>query len=440
MADLPPAPDGVQKWLRQEDWEALTKAWSDAEAQAIAWAEGSDNEEQRMEELWQEANNSASFQASPSQGSLPPLSQTSSKMGRTKTKKIPWNEGSNSFGFVPDDDHRKPMPLRRYFDPIPGENTIPRHYRGDGKPQGKLSGKKCEMPLNLQSRRSWVENWEQCVSPDNEGLHPHLRTYFDRRGLESCYRQRPTVDATTKKMRPRTPQRPTTREKILRFRSLSEPSLQESSTMSGAGTEEPEVEIGTAGRHTGGMNWGTRCQTYGTADFKVTKPKVNGVRQPPTHKMPWVNDFAVTVNSDNEILNPLLRHYFDADGLEASYRNRGMHYGRPPRSVFGLFPGQKPRKPSMDSGSSWDSVRSSLLDQLSYSSLLDTPTGGLPGVRRLDAVNLGTLGASASAPNLGGTGSVRSGSLGGGSAYLDNDGWQDFEDGVVRDVSGRSMS
>lgn len=357
-----------------------------------------------MEELWQEAN-SASFQNSVSVGSLPPLSQTSSQMRKSKQQKpqrVKWDEGFNLLG----SDHRKPTALRRYFDEIPGENTIPKGYRGDG--DHTSLGKAFKAPAHLQARRPWVETHEQTVSGDNEALHPHLRSYFDRRGLESCYRQRPNVDATTKRMRPRTPQRPTTREKILRFRSLSEPSLQDSSVMSG-GSSGQEEELGAEGRHHGGINWGARCLMTGTDDFKVNMKGADGEPQ----KLPWVTDHQVTVCTDNVILNPMLRHYFDKDGLESSFRNRGMHYGRKPKPIMGVTPGKKKRRGSMDTSSSWDSVRSSLLDNLSYTSLMSSSTpGGLPGVRRLDAANLGSM--SASAPNLGRSdGSARSGSLGG---------------------------
>lgn len=180
--------------------------------------------------------------------------------------------------------------------------------------------------------------------------------------------------------------------------------------MSGDSSNQEE-ELGCDGRHKGGINWGARCLQYGTDSFKVKLEPVNGVPQP---KIPWVADHQVTVCTDNVILNPMLRHYFDKDGLESSFRNRGMHYGRQPRPVMGVTPGKKKRRSSMDSSSSWDSVRSSLLDNLSYTSLMSSSTpGGLPGVRRMDATNLGGS-MSASAPNLGRSeGSARSGSFGG---------------------------
>lgn len=183
------------------------------------------------------------------------------------------------------------------------------------------------------------------------------------------------------------------------------------------GSSKPDEVIGTEGRHSGGVHWGARCQMLNTADYKVKQKK--GMEQP----IPWVTDHNVSVATDNVILNPMLRHYFDADGLESSFRNRGMHYGRAPRAIFGTVPG-KNRKSSLDSSSSWDSIRSSLLDQLSYKSLTESSTpGGLPGVRTLNRDNIGKL--SQSAPSLG-TGSIRSDSIGGGSAgYLGEDGYMD---------------
>lgn len=186
-------------------------------------------------------------------------------------------------------------------------------------------------------------------------------------------------------------------------------------------SSKPDEVIGTEGRHSGGVHWGARCQMLNTADYKVKPKRVNGIMTEQT--IPWVTDHNVSVATDNTILNPMLRHYFDCDGLESSFRNRGMHYGRKPRAIFGAVPG-KNRKESLDSSSSWDSIRSSLLDQLSYKSLTESSTpGGLPGVRHLNRDNIGKL--SQSAPSLG-TGSIRSDSIGGGSAgYLGEDGYMD---------------
>jgi len=258
------------------------------------------------------------------------------------------------------------------------------------------------------------------VSPDNEALHPHLRSYFDRRGLESCYRQRPVIDLTSKKLRPRTPGRPSTREKIMKFRSTSEPSLGQGSSMS---ADDEEEKIGVEFRHTGGIHWGGRCQMTGT-----DKPKAPVVKHPVTGevmKIPWVNDHHNSVSTDNSILHPALRHYFDVDGVESSFRNRGLQDGRPmrfPRAIFGelterekadVMAGRPRKKTSLNSSASWDSIHSSLLEKLSFSSLTDGNTpSGLPGVRRSPGKGLGSRSPDPNpSPQVLATGSVGSGSL-----------------------------
>lgn len=351
---LPPAPEAVQKWLRKEDWEALTKAWQEAETQAILWAEASDSEEARMEELYQEASQ-ASFRPSASVTSLPPLSNPGMKMRRKKPLRK-WDEAFSLMG----KDTGKPPSMRRYFDGVPNENTVvgfhAKGFKADIDPKKKAKG--FAPPEHLKSRRSWVETHEQTVSGDNESLHPHLRSYFDRRGLESCYRQRPHVDAVTPVFKPRTPGRPSTRELLMRW-TVSEPSLATGSVMSSQSAGIEDEPGGVEGRHRGGIHWGPRCQMLGTADFKV-KSKHDKAASP---VIPWVMDHHVGVAVDNSGLNPMLRHYFDADGLESSFRNRGHHYGRPPRDEMGraLEALRKKRsKMASSSGGSgdYDSVRS----------------------------------------------------------------------------------
>merc|ERR1712113_1104629 len=107
-------------------------------------------------------------------------------------------------------------------------------------------------------------------------------------------------------------------DKILKW-SISEPALHGSE-------DELDVKL----RAKGNIHWGGRCLRYG--------PQCH-LRQSPTgEKIPWVYDHHRSETEDNEILNPLLRHYFDADGIESSFRNRGRHYGRPTRSIFGQTP------------------------------------------------------------------------------------------------------
>lgn len=206
----------------------------------------------------------------------------------------------------------------------------------------------------------------------------------------------------------------------MRFRSTSEPSLGQGSVMS---ADDEEEKIGVEFRHTGGISWGARCQMTGT-----TKPKAPPVKHPVTgeiKKIPWVMDHHSSVTSDNEILHPALRHYFDIDGVESSFRNRGICDGRPfrfPRAIFGelseqekadVMAGRPRRKPSVNSSTSWDSIHSSLLEKLSFSSLTDENTpSGLPGVRRAPGQGLGSRSPDPNpSPQVFATGSVGSGSL-----------------------------
>merc|ERR1719409_335073 len=103
----------------------------------------------------------------------------------------------------------------------------------------------------------------------------------------------------------------------MRYRSISEGSLGQGSVMSTQSSNHDEEEqIGVEGRHTGGVNWGARCRDLGTDAYKI---KQNGV----TQKVPWVLDHHVSVATDNVILNPTLRHYFDV-----YVNSRGTFCGR----------------------------------------------------------------------------------------------------------------
>jgi hypothetical protein len=334
---LPSHVDIMQNWLRKEDWEVLTKAWEEAEAQAIAWAEGSDEE---MPGVWEASQTSVTL-SSPSQGSLPKL--------KNQRRRPQWDEDFWQLG----NDHRKPQLLRRYFDSTPTQGTfsLPKSKRGEGHRSAVAST--FEPSQSLKSRQPWISTWEQTVSLDNEALHPHLRHYFDRRGLESSYRNRPEVDRVTKRLRCRTPTRPSTRDRILKFRSsASEPSLS-------SGRQAQDMDPDT-------MHWGARCRLYNSAEYKVEPRSINGVKQ----KVPWVADHHVSVADDNKILHPALRHYFAEDGIESSFRNRGIHYGRPHRAIFGAVPG---RKTSSENNSG--SIHTSSVDNVSL------PSCGVPGVR-----------------------------------------------------------
>eukprot|EP00930_Biecheleria_cincta_P022829 TRINITY_DN16595_c0_g1_i4.p1 TRINITY_DN16595_c0_g1~~TRINITY_DN16595_c0_g1_i4.p1 ORF type:complete len:396 (+),score=52.64 TRINITY_DN16595_c0_g1_i4:28-1188(+) len=292
-------PEAVQKWLKREDWEA--------EAQALQWAES--DMEGMDEEFWQEQGSFASSASSPSwqqgQGYSP------GGQRRRPRKRPDWDQDFNLLG----NDSRKPAPLRRYFDPIPAEIGPPTEAIRPGlRPKKDVERGADHDRYEALMGRGWLGWHEQVASVDNDGVHPFLRHYFDRRGLEASYRQRPHMDHSwLQKMKPRTPGRPSTRERLAKIlRGSSEPSLP-----SIGGAPEPPKSI----------HWGTRCLTYG--------PDTQVRQGPNGERLPWVYDHHRSEAEDNEGLNPLLRHYFDKDGLESSFRQRGRAYGRRVKSVFG---------------------------------------------------------------------------------------------------------
>lgn len=342
---LPPSmvPESVQKWLRREDWEALSKAWEEAEAEAISWVEGADLDG----EIWEEEDGSGqlSLASAPAMLARPPAAATPTSsvslppLRKNRGRRPKWDEEFHLLG----KDTRRPVPMRRYFDSLPAETTVPRYLRteelkvrelrpDDPKPTRRSAARSV---APMKDREPWCDLLTT-VSCDNDLLHPHLRHYFDRRGLEASYQNRPRLDKITRRLRPRTPQRPTTREKILKFRSISESTLSQADGTTSRVLdleEEQEDLLDIQGRHQGGIHWGTRCLFYGPErEVKLQRASPSS----PPARVPWVSDHHVSVSTDNEILNPMLRHYFDADGIESSFRNRGMHYGRPARDVLGL--------------------------------------------------------------------------------------------------------
>merc|ERR1719188_81802 len=82
--------------------------------------------------------------------------------------------------------------------------------------------------VSAKERPPWLDSWYQKASTDNDGIHPHLRHYFDRRGMESTFRQRPQLDhPSTRHIKPRSPGRPSTPEKLAKWtKTASAPSLQ----------------------------------------------------------------------------------------------------------------------------------------------------------------------------------------------------------------------
>lgn len=292
----------MQHWVREDDWSAVTQAYHQAEMQAYQWANGDgvdgfdalDFEIQRQRELLMQRR-------------------------RRRPKRPGWDTRHHLIPL----DAKNPPPLRRYFDAVPAENSEPKEppphpllkFVRPVQDSRMKTADPAEMKRLIEVEKQWCDSHHRDVTDDNPALHPHLRHYFDRRGLESSYRQRPHLENAPRLHRPRTPQRPSEREKILKWRSSSEPQL----------TNEMDVSA----RHHGSIVWGRRCLMYGP-DTKLRETADGS-------KIPWVNDFHRSESEDNEILNPLLRHYLDKDGLESSFRNRGRHYGRalPKIKAFG---------------------------------------------------------------------------------------------------------
>jgi len=320
-------PDVVQQWLRREDWEALSIAWAAAEAQAISWEEGDlddpfkDTFDEDFDESWPDVDFGTSQLAS-SQASTASPTFSSSEARPWKSRRKPWNEDFHLIG----QDTRKPAPLRRYFDSVPSETSPKREpVRLGLRPKAAMIRGEDEFGPDSPAE-PWNRTFGSLASTDNDGLHPHLRHYFDRRGLEATYKMRPHCDHKwLQALPPRSPDRPSTQEKLLR-RSSSEPALGGSSLTRKTGDDKLDVKA----RGMGSIPWGTRCLLFG--------PSTNVNQSPLGEKIPWVYDHGVTETDDNDILNPMLRHYFDADGIESSFRNRGRHYGRPTKMCFGIPP------------------------------------------------------------------------------------------------------
>lgn len=306
-------PEAVKKWLRKEDWDALTKAWEEAEAQAIQWAEGEDWDE----DLWEDEEDT-------------PSTLSTSTLGKTGRRPV-WDEAFSMLG----QDKGKPAPLRRYFDSLPSERSPwcpppgQRQYAANKKAPF-YDPEESPLGFNQRGQRVWCSTFSQNCSSDNDLLHPHLRHYFDRRGIESSYRQRPHVDKVAPYLRPRTPLRPTTRELVLRH-SVSEPDVR---------GKDAHDTMSAQSRGIGDITWSRRALLHGQ-DYKLRRPGeiLEKTEQGSAkHPVPWVADHHISVSDDNSSLNPMLRHYFDAEGLESSYKNRGHHHGRAKRRVFGKIP------------------------------------------------------------------------------------------------------
>lgn len=351
--------------------DALAKAWEEAEAQAIAWAESEDWDDDADNWNEGEGGGSGSRSRSNSHASGSASGFGSSVVGQgsglrpVRRRLVPKKEWKDDFHLVGQDTGRA-APMRRYFgsesaerspgcptsrlDPIdhpskpvahPGKALPDLAKRPYGvKSKDDFSSPSSPSLESLQQERSnalrearWcAEHW-QSVTVDNPLLHPHFRHYFDRRGLEASYRTRPNLDRVTKRDRPRTPQKPSTDDLLRKF-SSSAPQLE------GVYKEDGGVDV--AARHAGNMPWSKRCFFYGP-DKKPPVPPNEG-------RIPWIGDFQNVVTEDNELMNPMQRHYFDSDGIESSYRNRGHHYGRPMRQIFGKHPSPGPSPKALGGG------------------------------------------------------------------------------------------
>eukprot|EP00927_Polykrikos_kofoidii_P067723 TRINITY_DN63169_c0_g1_i1.p1 TRINITY_DN63169_c0_g1~~TRINITY_DN63169_c0_g1_i1.p1 ORF type:complete len:508 (-),score=41.20 TRINITY_DN63169_c0_g1_i1:163-1686(-) len=378
-------PEEVKQWMSPEDWTRLSTAWEQAEAEAFAWAEECDDD------LW---NDDAVV-----------------PQRKPKQRRPAWDQNFSQVG----SDARRLPPLRRYFDSLPSETSMPKqavrrdiakllpnHYRPDiysiqhpsfapdvsEATARRLSRTSDSLEVMMEEReRGWVSTFHMDVSVDNDKLHPHLRHLFDRRGFEASYRTRPELDKVTPVLRPRTPGRPSTREKIMRH----------SASVPASSSTEPVIDASLRGEGT--IHWGRRCLTFGP-DPSTRSGHDNS-------KIPWVSDHHRSESEDNELLNPLFRHYFDKSGIESSFRMRGRHYGRPLKSVMGI-PAVYPGRSVAESGGSIESVNSA--DQRS-------------GRNRAHNVSSGSLRGSRSASHASSvmssakSGGVHSRHSGGGSAF-----------------------
>merc|ERR1712032_426994 len=116
--------------------------------------------------------------------------------------------------------------------------------------------------------------------------------------MEASFRMRPHVDSDSlRRQRPRSSGRPSNEELWLKHSASAPGAL-------GHGPRPGDDPLDVRFRHQGSVPWGKRCLTHG-AGISPEKKK---------EKVPWVDDHHVSEADDNTLLNPALRHYFDADG------------------------------------------------------------------------------------------------------------------------------
>lgn len=249
------------------------------------------------------------------------------KPRRHQIRERAWNPRHHTYGFC---DSGNPRMRRRYFDEVCNEPSTskPDHLwefdsevgdqrtaRGRSESTAsherrtpvqlhvtyvhskpfvcveKVGDEKKEERRKPERRKPWVDAFWMDCSTDNPIINPLLRHYFDRRGMESSYRTRPLVDKHAPVLPPHSPR---------------EPYPQHSQQAKKGLKEEPNI------------HWGNRVLKYGS-NVKV---------QTLDERIPWVADHTVTETTDNYGLHPKLRHYFDREGLPASFKSRGRHFGR----------------------------------------------------------------------------------------------------------------
>lgn len=265
--------------VREEDWEALCKAWAEAETRADSWIDGDLDD---LSVVGEELDG----------GSLAPEACEGFGANRRRARRRkPWDESWSVLG----NDKGRPMPLRRYFDSLPAETSPPRTFTGrspdlsiETMSPSQFSADRSFHNTGIQSAKAssrppWDDMWNSLPSSDNPGIHPHLRHYFDRRGLEASFRMRPHVDSPSlRRLRPRTPGNPELRELVLKF-SSSAPTLSTTSSGGGCGGAfafANDAALDVKERAKGDITWGQRCQLFGEHAKSTSRQKI-----------PWVSDF-----------------------------------------------------------------------------------------------------------------------------------------------------
>lgn len=227
--------------------------------------------------------------------------QLNPKPRRHQLRERNWNRRHHTNGFC---DTGNPRMLRRYFDEVCNEPSKPKAdhlWEFDSEVGDQQSSEPSQSVQSLMKRKPWVASFWMDCSTDNPILNPALRHYFDRRGMEASYRTRPEVAKHAPVLPPHSPR---------------EPYPQHSKESKAVPKDEPNTQ------------WGNRCMQWGCNVKAQTTDEIQLLRGT-DGQIPWVADHHVNESVDNNGISPLLRHYFDREGLPSSFRNRGRSYGRP---------------------------------------------------------------------------------------------------------------